>query len=93
MSTYKTAYVVTTNNGNEFIVKQMEPLGALSIDAFNVYPDRSSKVSREDFFSLKDLSIALLALGTSGEVLLPVYISVLLMIGLDVYSIDEKVQS
>lgn len=90
MCTYKTAYVVTTNNGNEFMIKQIEPLGVLIIDAFNVWPDRPSKVSREDFFSLKDLHIALLALGVSREVLLQVFISVLLMIGLDVYSIDVK---
>lgn len=87
---YKTAYVVTTNNGNEFMIKQTGPVGALIIDTFNVCPDRPSKVSREDFFSLKDLHIALLTLGVSREVLLPVYISVLAMIGLDVYSIEVK---
>lgn len=93
MTIYKRAYVVTTNTGNEFMIKQKEPLGVLIIDAFNVFPDRPSKVSREEFFSLKDLHIALLALGVSKEVLLPVYISVLAMIGLDVYSVYEMVQS
>lgn len=83
-------YIVTTNNGNEFMIKQTEPLGALTIDAFNVCPDKPSRVSREEFLSLKGIHIDLLALGVSREVLLPVYISVLVMIGLDVYSIDYK---
>lgn len=87
---YKLAYVVTTNTGNGFIVKQKEPLGVLNIDTFNVWPDSLSKDSRKDFFSLKDLHMALLDLGVSREVLLPVYISVLAMIGLDVYAIDVK---
>lgn len=42
MSTYKTAYVVTTNNGNEFMIKQSENLGLLTIDAFNACPGRKS---------------------------------------------------
>lgn len=92
MTAYNTAYIVTTNNGNEFIVKQKGRSGALIIDRFNVFPDRPSKDSLEVFFSLKDLHIALLALGVSKEVLLHVYISVLAMVGLDVYPVDVKVQ-
>ena len=88
MSTYKTAYVVTTNNGNEFTVRQKECLGVLIIEPFNV-----KNAMREDLITLHDLHIALVFLGTSREVLLPVFISVLVMIGLDVYPIDEKVQS
>lgn len=93
MAVYKTAYIVTTNNGNEFIVKQKDHLGEIIIDTFNCYSDMPANANREDFITLQDLHIALLALGTSREVLLPVFISVLLMIGLDVYSVDEKVQS
>ena len=90
MTVYKTAYVVTTNNGSEFMIKQTGPEEVLIIDAWNVWTDKPSRVSREEFISLKDIHISLLALGVSREILLPVYISVLAMIGLDVYSIDVK---
>lgn len=82
---YKLAYVVTTNTGNEFIVKQKGNLGGIIIEPFNAYHD-----TREDFIALHDLHISLVALGVSCDVLLIVYISVLVMAGLDVYSIDVK---
>lgn len=81
----KLAYVVTTNTGNEFIVKQKGHLGVLIIEPFNAYQD-----TREEFIALHDLYISLVALGVSRAILLPVYISVLVMTGLDVDSIDVK---
>ena len=92
MATYKTAYVVTTNNDNVFLIKQTELSGTLIIDAFNLCPGSLSRVMREEFISLKGICIDLLALGVSRDVLLPVFISVLVMIGLDVYSIELKVE-
>lgn len=82
---YKPAYVVTTNTGNEFMVKQKGHLGVLIIETFNAYHE-----TREDFIALNDLNTALVALGVSREILLPVYISVLALAGLDVFSIDVK---
>lgn len=76
MCTYKTAYVVATNNGNEFTVKQNGHLGVLTIDTFSVSSAVPANVIREEFNTPQDL--------------LPVFISVLVMIGLDVYSIDVK---
>lgn len=93
MSTYKPAYVVTTNTGNEFTVKQKGHLGVLIIETFSVCSAVPDNTIRDEFTTLQELCMALLRLGVSREVLLPVFISVLVMIGLDVYSIDEKVSS
>lgn len=90
MSTYKTAYVVATNTGNEFTVKQKGHLGALIIETFSASSYVSTNVIRDELTTLQDLCLSLLSLGVSREVLLPVFISVLVMIGLDVYSIDVK---
>lgn len=90
MSTYKHAYVVATNNGNEFTVKQKGHSGGLTIDTFTVSSAAPANVIRDEFTTLEDLCLALLRLGVSREVLLPVFISVLVMIGLDVYSIEIK---
>ena len=90
MATYKIAYVVATNNGNEFTVKQNWHLGVLTIDTFSVSSDVPANVIRDEFNTLQDLCLALLSLGVSREVLLPVFISVLVMIVLAVYSIDVK---
>jgi hypothetical protein len=90
MPTYKIAYVVATNNGNEFTVKQNGHLGILTIETFSVSSAVPANATRDEFTTLNDLCLALLRLGVSREVLLPVFISVLVMIGLDVYSIDVK---
>lgn len=78
-------YVVATNSGNEFMVKQKGNLGDLIIEPFNVYHE-----TREELIALNDLHISLIALGVSREILLPVFISVLAMLSLDVYSIEVK---
>ena len=82
---YAPCYVVATNSGNEFMVKQKGNLGGLIIEPFNAYHE-----TREEFIALNDLHISLIALGVSREILLPVFISVLAMLSLDVYSIEVK---
>lgn len=82
---YVPCYVVATNSGNEFMVKQKGNLDVLIIEPFNVHHE-----TREEFIALNDLHISLIALGVSREILLPVFISVLAMLSLDVYSIEVK---
>lgn len=87
---YNTAYIVTTNSGTEFIVKNSKQFDNISIDTWNISQDTTHHVVEVEFANLNDLVAILRELGVSREVLLPVFISVLVMVGLDVYSIDVK---
>ena len=76
---YKKAYIVTTNSGTEFVVKDSEQFENIRIDTWNISQDTTHYV------------VAILReLGVACAVLLPVFISVLVMVGLDVYSIGVK---
>lgn len=90
MSEYQTAFVVTAKTGNEFTVKQKGHLGVLVIETFKTWYDVPVNVIRDEFSALQELCLALLNLGVPREVLLPVYISVLVMVGFEVHSIDVK---
>lgn len=90
MATYKTAYIVTTNSNNEFVVKYSEQFENIHIDTWNISQDTTHYVDAVEFANLNGLVAILRELGVSCDVLLPVYISVLVMVGLDVYSIDVK---
>lgn len=62
------------------------------IDQWNIYPYQAQpeKGASTDLANLQMLSDCLLALGAENDTLLPVFISVLVMVGLYVYSIDVK---
>lgn len=87
---YKTAYIVTTNSGTEFIVKNSEQFENVRIDTWNISQDTTHYVVAVELANLNGLVAILRELGVSRDILLPVYISVLTMIGLDVYSIAVK---
>lgn len=93
MATHKTAYVVTTNSNTAFLVRYNEQFENIHVDTWHVWPDVQPHVLRQEFANLNGLLAALRELGTPRDILLPVYISVLTMIGFDVYLIDEKEQS
>lgn len=90
MSEYQTAYAVTTKTCNEFTVKQKGHLGVLVIEPFKTGCDVPANVIRDEFSTLQELCLALLHLGVPSELLLQVYISVLVLVGFEVYSIDVK---
>lgn len=91
MCIYKPAYIVTCNSGNEFVVKQLDGFGSVTIDAWqlNYY---SSGAERKDYADLRCLLVALVVNGVSNEILLPLFIAVLKMVGFDIYTIDIKVE-
>lgn len=87
---YKLAYIVTTNSGNEFIVKYSEQFENIHIDTWNIAQDTTHYVVAVELANLNGLVSILRELGVSCDVLLPVYITVLVMVGLVVYSIEIK---
>ena len=87
---YKTAYIVTTNSGTEFIVKNSEQHANIHIDTWNISQDTTHYVVAVELANLNGLVAILRELGVACDVLLPVFISVLVMVGLDVYSIDVR---
>lgn len=90
MTGYKTAYIVTTNSGSEFIVKYAEQFENIYIDTWNVSQYIQPHTAKIEFANLNALVAILRELGAPRDILLPVFISVLAMIGIDVYSIDVK---
>lgn len=90
MATYKTAYIVTTNSNNEFVVKYSEQFENIRIARWNTSQCTTHYVVAVELANLNRLVTILRELGVSCDVLLTVYISVLVMAGLDVYSIDVK---
>lgn len=87
---YKTAYIVTTNSGTEFIVKNSENFDNIHIVTWNIPQDTAHYVVATEFANLNGLVAILSDLGVARDVLLPVFILVLVMVGLDVYLIDVK---
>ena len=87
---YKAAYIVTTNSGTEFVVRYSEQFENIRIDTWGISKDTTPFTVAAEFANLNDLVAILRELGVARDVLLPMYISVLAMIGFDVYSVDVK---
>lgn len=90
MGMYKPAYIVTTNSGTEFVVRYSEQFENINIDTWNISQHTTHYVVAVELANLNRLAAILSELGVVCDVLLPVFISVLVMVGLDVYSIDVK---
>ena len=86
----KTAYIVTTNSGTEFIVKRSEQYANICVDTWNIPQDTTHYVVAVELANLNGLVAILRELGVACDVLLPVFISVLVMAGIGVYSIGVK---